>query len=46
MKKMKTAVIGCGNISDAYMKTMTTKFQILDVVGCSDLDQEKNAEYS
>lgn len=32
--KMKTAVVGCGAISDAYLSTVTRKFRILDVVGC------------
>ncbi len=41
IKPVKTAVIGCGNISDAYLSTMTEKFKILDVVGCYDRNQEK-----
>jgi predicted dehydrogenase len=38
---VKTAVVGCGVISDAYLNTMTHKFKILDVVGCCDRDPEK-----
>ncbi len=41
MKPMKIAVLGCGTISDAYLSTMTTKFKILDVVACCDLNEEK-----
>ena len=41
IKPVKTAVVGCGVISNAYLKTMMEKFNILDVVGCCDLDQEK-----
>jgi predicted dehydrogenase len=36
VKPVKTAIVGCGAISDAYLKTMTTKFKILDVVACCD----------
>ena len=36
-RPVKTAVIGCGMISDIYLKNMVEGFQILDVVGCSDL---------
>ncbi len=39
--KMKTAVLGCGAISDAYLSTVTSKFQILDVVGCCNRTHEK-----
>lgn len=41
IKPVKTAVIGCGMISDAYLSTMINKFKILDVVGCYDRNQEK-----
>jgi predicted dehydrogenase len=41
IKPVKTAVVGCGMISDAYLSTMTEKFNILDVVGCCDLDEAK-----
>ena len=37
---VKTAVIGCGVISDTYIGNMIEKFSILDVVGCCDLDEE------
>lgn len=35
---VKTAVIGCGVISDTYFENMIEKFSILDVVGCCDLN--------
>jgi predicted dehydrogenase len=41
IKPVKTAIVGCGMISDAYLSTMTEKFKILDVVGCCDLDEAK-----
>lgn len=37
MKRMKTAVIGCGDISDIYFQNMIHKFSILQVVGCCSL---------
>lgn len=36
IKPVKTAIVGCGGISDAYLNTMINKFKILDVVGCYD----------
>lgn len=36
MKKAKTAIIGCGNISGIYFQAGQT-FEILDIVGCADL---------
>ena len=39
--RMKTAVIGCGVISEIYLKNMTTRFENLEVVACCDLDLEK-----
>ena len=41
IQPVKTAIIGCGAISDAYLGTMTTKFKILDVVGCCDTNAHK-----
>lgn len=37
---MKTAVVGCGIISETYL-TSLKQFQILEVVGCCDLDVKK-----
>src|SRR5690606_37535317 len=41
IQPVKTAIIGCGGISDAYLSTMIHKFKILDVVGCCDRNPEK-----
>jgi len=39
--KVKTAVVGCGMISEIYLKNMTSIFNILDVTGCCDIDKER-----
>jgi predicted dehydrogenase len=39
MNKTKIGIIGCGNISGAYLKIATT-FDILDVVACADVIPE------
>ncbi len=41
IKPVKTAIVGCGMISDAYLHTMINKFKILEVAGCCDRDQQK-----
>jgi predicted dehydrogenase len=41
IQPVKTAIVGCGAISEAYLNTMTQKFKILEVVGCCDLDESK-----
>lgn len=33
-EKMKTAVVGCGSISDIYLKNMMHKFSNLEVISC------------
>lgn len=40
MEKVKVGVIGCGNISGIYFKN-GQRFEILDVVACADLIQER-----
>lgn len=40
MRKMKTAVIGCGMISHVYLNNMCTLFDILDVCAVCDLNEE------
>ena len=49
MKPVKTAVIGCGAISDIYLRNMTGKFSGLEVCACSaahiENAQKKAAEY-
>jgi predicted dehydrogenase len=41
IQPVKTAIVGCGAISDAYLNTMMNKFKILDVVACCDKNPEK-----
>ncbi len=43
-KPVKTALIGCGMISDIYLENCVRQFNILDVVGCSDLKAERSRE--
>ncbi|MBN2626317.1 MAG: Gfo/Idh/MocA family oxidoreductase, partial [Spirochaetales bacterium] len=44
MDRMRTAVVGCGVISRAYLKSIQEKFQILEMVGFCDLEAEKAKE--
>lgn len=39
---VKTAIIGCGMISQIYLETCVRKMNILDVVGCSDIIPERS----
>jgi predicted dehydrogenase len=41
IKTVKTAVVGCGTISEIYLKNMTRAFEILEVVGCCDIINER-----
>jgi predicted dehydrogenase len=41
IQPVKTAIVGCGVISEAYLSTMINKFKILDVVACCDLNLER-----
>ena len=42
MEKIKVAIVGCGSISDIYMTNITSgKFEILELVACSDLAVER-----
>jgi len=41
INKVKTAVVGCGMISEIYLQNMTSKFNILDVTGCCDIVKER-----
>ncbi|MDR2370964.1 MAG: Gfo/Idh/MocA family oxidoreductase [Treponema sp.] len=40
-KRVKTAVVGCGTISDIYLQNMTEAFDILEVAGCYDSIKER-----
>ncbi len=42
LKPMKAAVIGCGVISEIYLKNLCGFFQVIDVVGCSDIIPERS----
>lgn len=42
-KPVKTAVIGCGMISDTYLTNLKDTFYITDLVGCADMVEEKAA---
>ena len=50
MDKVGIGIIGCGNISGAYLKAMTSAFPILDIRGLADLNREiaqaKAAEFN
>lgn len=41
MRKVKTAVIGCGAISGAYMENLKNRFSILELSACSDLNEKR-----
>jgi predicted dehydrogenase len=41
VQPVKTAIVGCGVISDAYLNTMINKFKILEVVACCDRNAQK-----
>lgn len=42
MRKISVAIIGCGSISDTYMSNIKNNmFQVLNLVGCSDLMEER-----
>ncbi len=40
MEKVGIGIIGCGNISGAYLKAMTSAFPILEIRGLADLNRE------
>ena len=43
VKPVKVALIGCGNISYTYLNTLVKGgFNIIDVVGCSDIIPERS----
>ena len=42
LETFKTAIIGCGVISEHYMKDLCNFFKITEVVGCSDIVPEKS----
>ncbi|AEF82061.1 Gfo/Idh/MocA family protein [Leadbettera azotonutricia] len=40
-KRVKAALIGCGVISRTYFKNLTTKFHVIELIGCADIIPEK-----
>jgi predicted dehydrogenase len=41
MKKIKLGIIGCGNISEIYLKNCTQRFDMLEVSACADMLVER-----
>jgi predicted dehydrogenase len=39
--RVKVGIIGCGNISGTYLERMCNTFEILDVVACADIVEER-----
>lgn len=44
-RKIKTAVIGLGVISEIYMENLVNNFSIIEVVACSDLNKDREKFY-
>jgi len=45
MKKQVIGIVGCGNISDIYLKNLTGIFKdLVEVKSCTDLDQDRRVE--
>jgi predicted dehydrogenase len=44
LKPVKTGIIGCGMISDIYLKNCCENFRITDVIACADQDMRKARE--
>ncbi|MDR1765388.1 MAG: Gfo/Idh/MocA family oxidoreductase [Lachnospiraceae bacterium] len=44
MDKMRIGVVGCGVISEIYLKNLTTLFPHVEVVGCADTFNEKASQ--
>ena len=41
-KKQKAALIGSGDISHIYLENMVRRFNVLELVGCSDISEERS----
>lgn len=41
MRRVKAAVVGCGVISDVYLQSFKENFSIVEIVACSDLDEDR-----
>lgn len=44
MRRIKTAIVGCGVISDVYMQSFRENFSVIEPVACADLDESKMKE--
>lgn len=44
MEKMKVGVIGCGNISEIYLKNLTSVFENTEVAAVTDIDSQRAKE--
>lgn len=44
MKKIKAGIVGCGVISDIYLKNLTEVFKNIELIACADLFVEKAKE--
>ena len=42
-RPVRTAVIGCGMISDVYLSNLTKRYNAVEVVGVSDIKPERSA---
>lgn len=42
IEKVNAAIIGCGVISDIYMTSLKNRFQIINLVACSDMNVERS----
>ena len=41
MERVRTAVVGCGVISEVYLQAFQEKFCVIELTACSDIDREK-----
>ena len=41
MNSIRTAIVGCGVISEVYAETLKSKFSIIELVACTDLDEKR-----
>lgn len=44
IKKMKTAIVGCGMISRSYMRFLKNSASVIELVACADLDEARAKE--
>lgn len=44
-RKIKTAIIGLGVISEIYIENLVNKFSVIEVVACSDLNKDRELFY-